>query len=565
MKTGRFPLVAVAFAMLFGGVPATAAAGPAAFVGVAPATSAAGLATLFGVAPATAAAGPAAIFGVAPAAAAALQEEGEGKALYDAWCAECHGATGEGDGSAAESMLPRPRDFTQARYQIRTTGSGELPTDEDIRAAIENGLPGTTMPGWPNLDDGQIDSIIDYLKSFSRFFGAGPPPEAMDFGSDPGGGAAALAAGAQAYIALQCQECHGEAARGDGTSAPTLEDWRGLPVRAADLTEAWFFNGGSSVEQLHRRILTGLDGTPMPAAIDAMNSGVVSPDEVWQLAHYLASLGPREMPTLRDVARVARAEGALPADGSEEAWAGVETFYFPLSGQIIQSPRNFAPTVDGVWVQGLHDGSDMALRIRWSDPSESPDPRWDEWQNKMTAALDMDGAEDIPVDSAGSPLFRPPDALLLQFPFDPPEGTEKPYFLMGDSRNPVYLWSWSAVDGVSAGRGRGLESIEAFADDPVTGGAEWAEGQWTLYLRRQLRTDGDGLDFAEGIPTPLAFQAWDGSSAETGKRSAVSSWYYVLLEPPASSTVVVAPLLAALLTGAFGLVLVRRAQDRRSK
>ena len=92
------------------------------------------------------------------AAALAGQEDAAaaGKVVYDRWCVECHGATGQGDGSAAESMLPRPRDFTQALYQVRTTGSGQLPTDADMRAAIENGLPGTTVPGWPNLVDGEI-------------------------------------------------------------------------------------------------------------------------------------------------------------------------------------------------------------------------------------------------------------------------------------------------------------------------------------------------------------------------------------------------------------------------
>ena len=45
-------------------------------------------------------------------------------------------------------MLPRPRDFTKGVYQIRTTASGELPTDADIRRVIDDGMPGTAMPEW---------------------------------------------------------------------------------------------------------------------------------------------------------------------------------------------------------------------------------------------------------------------------------------------------------------------------------------------------------------------------------------------------------------------------------
>jgi mono/diheme cytochrome c family protein len=489
------------------------------------------------------------------------QDVEAGKAVYDKWCVECHGIDGLGDGSAAISMLPRPRDFSQARYQIRTTGSGQLPTDDDLKLVIQEGLPGTTMPGWPNLSNSETNDVIAYVKSLSRFFGQGDPPRALDFGSDPGGGSDAVEAGAQAYLALECEACHGASGRGEGTSAPTLEDWRGFPVRAADLTEGWYLNGGGSVEDIHARVLTGLDGTPMPAASDAMNAGVVSPDEVWQLAHYIADLGLAEMPTLRDVVRVTRVEGSLPTDGSEAAWEGVDTFYFPLAGQVIQPPRNFAPTIDGVYVQGLHDGVDIALRVQWHDPSNSPDPAWDEWQVKFMNALDLDG-DSLVVDSLEAPLVRPPDAFTVQFPFEVPEGTEKPYFLMGDARNPVYLWTWNGELGVRAARGRGLESVEELGEDPVTGSAIWDAGRWTLYLRRAVSMEGDGLSFEEGTVIPVAFLAWDGSSGEVGKRSSVSSWYYMLLDKPPSSTVVVIPLIAILLTGALGLVLVRRAQDR---
>src|SRR5687768_7221107 len=52
-----------------------------------------------------------------------------GKATYDKWCAGCHGLTGDGNGPGAAYMLPRPRDFTKGTYQIRTTASGELPTE----------------------------------------------------------------------------------------------------------------------------------------------------------------------------------------------------------------------------------------------------------------------------------------------------------------------------------------------------------------------------------------------------------------------------------------------------
>ncbi len=109
-----------------------------------------------------------------------------GKELYDKWCAGCHGDTGAGDGEAAAYMLPRPRDFTTAVYQVRTTASGELPTDDDMRAVIDNGMPGTAMPGWADkLSGRERDDVIAYLKSFSRFF-QGAAPEPISVGRQPG-------------------------------------------------------------------------------------------------------------------------------------------------------------------------------------------------------------------------------------------------------------------------------------------------------------------------------------------------------------------------------------------
>lgn len=490
------------------------------------------------------------------------QSEEEGETLYRAWCAECHGETGEGDGPAAEYMLPRPRDFSAARYQVRTTGSGELPTDRDIMAVLEEGMPGTTMPGWRNFSRSERESLRLYLKSLSRFFGR-TTPEPMEFSDDPGGGDEALASGREAYEALECVRCHGEAGRGDGRSAPTLEDWRGLPIAAADLSEPWLFNGGASVEAIHTRLLTGLDGTPMPAASDALRAGIVSEEQLWHLAHYVRSLAPEQVPPrVRDAIRVRRAEGALPdgiVDPGHEAWAESEPYYIPLGGQIIEQPRSFAPMIDGLWVRAIHDGEDLALHVSWSDPSRSPDPDWREWQEKVAGSLHPDGTP-IPVE----PL---PDAVAVQFPFEVPEGRERPYFLMGDSRNPVYLWRWASESRAFEARATGLGTSQPLQPaSGISGEAVWERGRWQVTFRRSLAVDQEaGTTFPEGVAVPVAFFAWDGSSGETGPRGSVSSWYFAILEEPASRTVYVAPVLAILLTAGFGLLAIRRTREDAAK
>ncbi|MBO0742936.1 MAG: c-type cytochrome, partial [Hyphomicrobiaceae bacterium] len=73
-----------------------------------------------------------------------VQDTSAGKQVYVKWCAGCHGDNGAGDGPAARRMIPAPRDFTgNVTYQIRSTPTGQLPTDGDLLRSIDEGLPGS--------------------------------------------------------------------------------------------------------------------------------------------------------------------------------------------------------------------------------------------------------------------------------------------------------------------------------------------------------------------------------------------------------------------------------------
>src|SRR2546430_9567521 len=148
------------------------------------------------------------------------QDTTHGKAVYVKWCAGCHGDTGAGDGPAASHMLPRPRDFTGAIYRIRTTASGQLPTDQDVLRSIDEGLPGTAMPAWKDrLSDRERRDVLAYLKTFSAFFqDTSQHIVPLAFSKEPGGArsAEALKVGRQFYDSIGCWKCHGKAGRGGG-------------------------------------------------------------------------------------------------------------------------------------------------------------------------------------------------------------------------------------------------------------------------------------------------------------------------------------------------------------
>src|SRR5256885_4403334 len=178
------------------------------------------------------------------------QDTTKGKAVYVKWCAGCHGDGGAGDGPAAAYMLPRPRNFTGGLYKICTTASGQLPTDADLARAIDQGLPGSAMPGWRGrLSDTERRNVVAYIKSFSSFFAdTSQHVVPLKFSSPPGGGtgAAALKEGRQVYDSIGCRKCHGDQGRGDGPPAPTLQDGAGFPVFAAHLPQNWRVPGGGA-------------------------------------------------------------------------------------------------------------------------------------------------------------------------------------------------------------------------------------------------------------------------------------------------------------------------------
>src|SRR3989454_10182782 len=172
---------------------------------------------------------------------------------------------------------------------------------------------------------------------------------------------------------------------------------------------------------------------------------------LWRLAQYVRSLSPAETPDVRDVIHAAQIAGALPAAPDDSAWARLDRYWFPLVGQVIRKPRWFAPAVSGVWVEAVHNGRELALRVSWEDRSQSPATAWLAFERRVLETMASDDSSPPP--SAAEPW---PDQLAVQFPRHIPDGMERPYFLMGAATDPVYQWRWTsqprrAVAGLARG------------------------------------------------------------------------------------------------------------------
>lgn len=225
------------------------------------------------------------VFLAAAIGSARIQAQPRGKAVYDAHCVECHGAEGKGDGPAAFFLVPRPRDFTTAKYKIRSTETGSIPTDDDVIRSIRQGLYATAMPAWDRiLSDAEIRDVVEYMKSLSPQFLTAPRP--VTLGTPIPSSPESVGRGRIVYDKLQCGKCHGTDGRGTEAVATAFEDDWKQPLRATDLTEPWTFHGGATSRDIYLRFRTGMAGTPMPSFAEAATE-----PEMWDLANYIVSLG----------------------------------------------------------------------------------------------------------------------------------------------------------------------------------------------------------------------------------------------------------------------------------
>ncbi len=456
----------------------------------------------------------------------------QGKVIYEKKCALCHGTEGKGDGPGAVHLDPKPRDFTKGKYKIRATASGKPPTDADLFRIITEGMPGTSMPAWKTLPEKDRWNLVAYLKTLApeAFKEA---PKATDLPKEVASSKESLARGKEMFEAIECNKCHGNAGRGDGPSAPELKDDWGNPVRPANLTKPWSFRGGGSIREITTRLVTGLMGTPMPSFIDS----VEKPEDVWHVANYVRSLGP-ERPNFATILSVRAVPGEIPDDPAALFWAQQPPANFALAGQVIVDPRNFNPSIDMIAVRAVYSDTEIAFHLTWDDPTASkPD----------TAAKTF------------------ADQVVLQFPAKLSEGTERPYVLMGDGANPVYLLRWTGDGGVGEANASGIGKLFPRTGEAVQarGKAVFSDGQYRLVIKRPRATqDQNDLEFPVGRFLSVAFMAWDGGAGETGSKMAFSSWYYLVLEEPGSNKPYIIPPLVVLVTVALELLVVRRARRR---
>ena len=283
-----------------------------------------------------------------------------GHQIYMQHCVHCHGTTGDGMGPTAESLKPRPRDFRHGISKFTSTDDRSKPSRADYVRTLKNGIPGTNMASFvPLLDDPKLDAVVEYVRflsirgEFERRLVAElgvdyseavyaerladdetreeileeltefMEEDMVDIVDETGEGIIegwedaedsellpetpriedtieSRRRGRQLYLskALNCADCHGAAAEGNGPQSLIYEknpETREL-YPDAGLHDVWhnvnqprnltrgIYRGGRRPIDLYRRLHAGIKGTRMP-------SFKSQPEEdLWHLVNYILSI-----------------------------------------------------------------------------------------------------------------------------------------------------------------------------------------------------------------------------------------------------------------------------------
>jgi len=273
-----------------------------------------------------------------------------GEAIFQQRCAACHGATGDGNGEAAQYLYPEPRDYRRGIFKFSSTPYGAKPRREDLLRTIRQGAKGTSMPSFGQLPSDDLEAVLDYVLVLTHrgelelqlAIEAANEDEVADEAVDdaiefildqwklakeqqvwpltksPLYGNESVELGKKAFLTEEagCFKCHGADGRARTTdNAQGFNDAWGHKTRAADLT-AGMFHGGNRPEDIYRRIFSGINGTPMPSFKDKLSK---EPDTFWHLVHYVQHISSaRRQEVMAEQAR-RRPQPLFPKSKAPEA------------------------------------------------------------------------------------------------------------------------------------------------------------------------------------------------------------------------------------------------------
>lgn len=501
---------------------------------------------------------------ISPAKAVVSDESiNRGRELFKKQCASCHGESGMGDGVGAYLLWPHPRDFSLGKFRLVSTVN-QIPSDDDLFKTISYGMPGTAMPPWEHLPEDDRMSLVHYVRYLAREGIVNrlmaksktrtiekvheiadrqlTPSEKIQLPERIPLTMENIARGRRVYVA-SCAECHGPKGEGDGRT--DLKDDSGFPVMPRNFTEG-VFKGGAQAEDIAYRVFAGIPATPMPS----FNN--LSADDLWSVVYYVKSLAnPTSQELVEQKKReviAKRINGELKVDMNPMVWEWAKPTYLAL---LPLWWRN--DLVKGVYVQALHDGMKMAVRMVWEDTTMNGHVL-DQKSFSDGAAVQFSPSGDPPFFAMGywqDPVniwnwkaWREPEALKYQdvqavqpnmpddqYPSAGFLGEKVLYSTAMDIDNPAALKKpVSPVEDLNAG-GFGTLTSQDTDSQNVMGRGGWKDGFWEVIYIRDMISESEGdIAFTPGKKISVAFAIWDGQHNDRDGQKLVTIWHKLIIE-----------------------------------
>jgi cytochrome c oxidase cbb3-type subunit I/II len=173
-----------------------------------------------------------------------------GRDIYAHNCSGCHGVNADGQGLAAPALRPRVIDLHLEHF-----------SDAHLATVLWDGVSGSAMPAWRQLDKADLEDVTSYVQSIQ----ASATSQSIT--------ASDLASAERIYSA-NCVSCHGAEGRGDGPAAGALKPSPvNFHVRQPSQPRAWTV------------LNDGISGSAMPAW-----KNTLTPDQIRLLIPYVLQM-----------------------------------------------------------------------------------------------------------------------------------------------------------------------------------------------------------------------------------------------------------------------------------
>ena len=251
---------------------------------------------------------------------------------------------------------------------------------------------------------------------------------------------------------------------------------------------------------------------------------------------------------------VAVRETRLPTDPGDTAWTTAPPFPAPLVPQDMVEPRLLTPSTREVTVRAITDGTRVAFRLDWTDPTRDDRPATGSFADACAVQLPAKVEPDVPAPQMGEP-GRPvevaywraswqavvdgrpdtiaaihPNAVVDHYPFE--AAALKPGSPEQQAMAERYAPARALGNDMAGPRTRPLEDLVAEGPGTLRPGPARSEGRgsrtdggWSVVVARPLP---EGM--TPGRRGQIAFAVWDGAKQEAGARKMRSLWIPFTIE-----------------------------------